>query len=207
MTSLLSASDLSFLGIDSLERGLIFATISLLAVVRNPSDPRPPSQQPYRNAINLSFESSAVALAIDLPYSLTIATQTALDLLQSVLPYDPEASAPVLERVSPPSLPPFFPIPDVPSAVQTLEGYAVWCSSLLSAVNPAVTVRPTLDSRDQVHPVIQIRARLSLSSSLWLCSQNLIRSVLPLITEDPFTAVFAVGSSLLGSGGIEVDAA
>lgn len=203
-----TAQQLSDFGIDTYERCLLWGAIQLASMLRDPALQLLATQNQLRGAISFGVEQGVASLGAELPYSLQAASATAFDLIASAVEaVDDDGSYLDSQSPSPLTLGPSVPIDPLPLTVDTLERLIVWCATRLACVTDSVTVRPFDRSRDGVNPSIEIRARIPIDAPLWFCSNNLIRTIQPVITEDPKVVVFASGVEAFGLGSCDLDAA
>lgn len=156
------------LGLDSLERSIIWAALSLRDSVLG-------TNQESNVQITLQKgQSPRVKVLAKLFYSATECLQNSLDFITSCQQFNPDYS-PVYTFPPSTNYPENIDLPTVPDEVDTVEKYLIWCAFCLAATNydqDFVTIQ-TLEQ------YLQIDLLIPFNYQYYLLSNNLVESIPP----------------------------
>lgn len=170
------------LGIDSIERGIVWAILWLRTANNHPSVA---ANFVYRNAIRIAFTVNAISPRITseirLRYDSPISLRSAADFITNIKPFSAinpgdflktSSATPDLAEVMPAD-PPF---------VDTAEKYLGWlCFTLAASTFPSVDYVKISPLEEASEPTLSINLSLPFNYQRWLVTGNLIVSVNKLI--------------------------
>ncbi|BFM40734.1 hypothetical protein [Synechocystis sp. LKSZ1] len=189
------------LGIDSVERGIVFALIGLKQATLGL-----PATDPNKEAISLVNTVSIVdgvyratlAAKVVLPFDKTLYLQTAGSVSGSVLPVS-EAEIDILGTS--PTEEEHFPIPEDPPEIETLEQYLVWLT-LFWQQNFASPTLNLVKFTNFLANNLVLEYAIPFDYLTYLKTQNLLKAVLPQISgNEPEIPTF-VGNNFLFNNSI-----
>ena len=188
MTILASLQDREDLGIDTIYRGFVYGSLLLALAIKDPNNPVPITENPFRNAVRisgLSNNNGTFTLQLTLPVLTLTYYDSGFNLLDSVSivgttdpnPYSTQ-SADTTTNISE--------IPTQPSNVTTLEDYIVWLGLNIQLAYSQLTT-PDFGSMVYVYQdealfdtnlsTLQIRHTVRYDPIIYLCTNNIIQAL------------------------------
>ncbi len=193
MTILESKSERDSIGIDSFERGLVYATLLLYKAIKDPNNPVPANENPFSDAItfnlrNVANPTSALNVTANFPVDRIEASELGGNYLESLGIFGNTNPNP-LDINCEPSSAEFIAILPEPSYVTTLEQYFVWLAHMVKGdliiTNPTTSdvIQTQFINENPDYPRLRINLRLPINYRTYLRSNNLICAVKPILTQ------------------------
>jgi hypothetical protein len=186
MTHFIDKSTRETLGIDTIERGIVFA----LLLLRN-AGTREGKTGKYFNAVRLSVSVRAtgntyqanLSATAKIPYLSNAALLSGMNLIQNIKPISDLTIAPNFNPLTPTNNPPT--LPEEPNAVNTLEKYLLYYSQILAAsILPVIDrVKISFLEEDPSEPSVLIDYLLPIDWSKYLLTNNIIEATKLLATR------------------------
>lgn len=188
MTPLDTKANRDLYGIDTFERGLVYAALLLRSSNTNPDNTRTKQKNPYYNAVRIALNNTNTLVVIQgkLPYDNNLALRGGGSFIKSLGVYDNADPNPFLYQ-APASNPIKLTIIDSPFWVNTLERYFAWtASNLLSGFLDLETGQQQGSiqflEEDALEPSILLNVSLPINYNQFLNSGNLIYAIQSVIS-------------------------
>lgn len=189
MTPLESKIIRDTIGIDTYERGFVYAALLLRASNTHPENVLPKAQNPYYNSVRIALSNANTERLINiqarLPYQSNPALRGGGNFIENILNFDNKDPNPFLFKLLP-SKDKKLNINHEPSWVDTLEKYLAWCASNLilgflnlTSGNQQGTI---LFYEEDTPTVLQINVVLPIDYKDYIRTNNLLYAVKSIIT-------------------------
>lgn len=185
MTVLASKVDRDALGIDTFERGFVYAALLLRAANTNPGATSG-NQTSVRIALDLDNIGQTgveplINIQATIPYTSYIALRSGANFFETLSKYS-DADPNPFTISSPPTASNVFPIQNEPAWVNTLERYLAWVANNLLCgfitLNPQVQSPVSLQVLEEItKPSLQINASLGFDIFTYLDTNNIIAAL------------------------------